>query len=427
MSFFDKIFKKRNNKSNEVLSLDLIDLEKLINDKLIKDSKWVIEFKESFKKILNELENNSKDLKKVSFERGVDVRVENRINDNIDNYINKINILIDRLNKIDFDFFKLNYLINEYDKEISKFNKETIKNYYLIHVVFKNEIIKVAKSLKDLDFIINDIKNNVNKQEYKDYINLIKNINSITQCKHRLDNINKSLLEKKKDYNSVVEEINNANKLLEKLNKSEEYLDYKNLEHKREDYIKEIGVLKGDILNKFQILEKGLKKLNRIFSSKKLSDYCETPLSFFEDESFEIFTFIYKLKESISSGVIDLEDKNKRVLDFIDSVKKEDLIRIKDNYSKCLENIKMIDQSLSESIILKKVLDYNYKINSLKIKSDNLEIEISNLNISGLEEEYLDTKRVLEEEYYRKFSDKILIKEYSYYLTGAEPALTEGN
>ncbi len=414
MKFFDKMFGKKNDSPNSIKNVNLKEIEYLINDNIKKNSKWVSEFRESFNILLEDLKISSNSLKKVSFEEEVDIRVEDRVKDNIDNYINKINIMIDRLNKINFDFLKLKDLINEYDKEISKFNKETIKNYYLIQIVFKNDVSKVGKSLKDLDNLFKDIKNKISQEEYVEYLNINENFNNLNKCKSKLDSMNQRLFEKRNEYGDIIKEIEDNNGLIEDINKSSEYIKYKKLEVDRQNFINEIESLKGSILNKFQFLDKGLKKLNRLSPSKMLLKYCETSLSLLEDQNLEIFEYINILREKIIVGEIDLEDKNKKVIEFIDDLKKSDIIKIKDKYSELISKINDIDNKLSESIILNKILDYSYKINSLKIKSDRLQIEIASFDDSQMKIDYNNLKFDIEEEYYKLFLEKIIIESYVY-------------
>ena len=226
-----------------------------------------------------ELFNEYKKIKSYLFKYIFDEYEKEYINKEI--YINKyINHLFNYKNNI---YYKLQYLIIEFNKKIELLNEEKIDYSSLIKEYEKyinNNVIKIEEIKK------NDLKNKIydlllsNLELNEKFVELIKEINSINVNKEKINQIIEYIIEKKQLSISLLEQFKkNINSEKEKNNINNDEIKIKNINaFKNNNKFEQDDISYYDIyLNNINInkSKENTNKSNNNFNTRKSAKMCD--------------------------------------------------------------------------------------------------------------------------------------------------------
>lgn len=316
LRLFKKIF-SREEKVKE--TIELIKLSEWFDSKAdVEFNKVNSKLKERYSLIRKEVENlrNAVNiLEKTEVKEKVDDKVRNIVLSNKKNYINQVNLFLEDLHLPDnMEYRNAIEFYNNFQSSIDNLSKSSLKSYNASKHLFFDEVDAVAKILKNLDKISKDIKLNFDDSNSEQLDEIKSKINDYLNC---LDKKKKSKEKLKQNKNNLKELQNKIKKLgneIEKFETSKDFASYNKLLEKREQIEKKITDLEDELLNKFSILTRPLKKYEKItlLDTRLIQRYINNPYdALILDKELEIIKVFQNLKKNVSEDKLELKDKVK--------------------------------------------------------------------------------------------------------------------
>jgi len=303
----------------------------------------------------------------------------------------------------DFEIIALNIpkvkkSCEQFNYQLTILNKTTSRSYFVLQEFFANESNNVVKVIKNLDNIVKQIQQEIESA----------NINKKDELKNKIVEF-ESKISAKKDFEKEAKEtklqLEKKNKSFEKSKKelesfkdSPEFLEKDKLTDKRKNIQKEISLLSTSIYHHFAVIEKALKKYERIsIGDSILSDYVADPIkTLLSDSDLKIIGLIQNLKNMIDK--LDLKDKKKiKTMESLTALSKETLSEFRKNCESLQKKLKEIDMSISENKIVQKMDKKQLEISRSRAEMDVLEKKLNSImsSIKGIDSQAL--KKSIEE------------------------------
>ena len=397
MSIFDRFFKKKivieeSLIKEEIRLTDIKDwLNNELKDRYEKRDSIIIDIKDDINKIRLDLNF----LESIEFPQDTEPRIKVRVKGNISNYIRQAILFIDKTEpKEIFSIEDIDKYYKSFNEELNNFNKSSVKNFYLIQLMFRNEMGKLANDIKTFESDVKSLKDLSKSDKFlfvSEIFNKVRDLdNSVKFNSDFEEQLKKLLLDEK----TILEDIENINKKIDEFKGSKDYSDYENLEKNKEVLEKEITDIKNEVVSLFSNVERGLRKLKHIEESEVIDMYLESPLNLFNDKELNILDTLESLKNAINTKTIDLNEKNEKFLENINKLTKSKLTDLIHNYNKKISDIKEIEKKSFDSGILKTLIDYSYRVNSDKYRIENIRKEIDKIAIK-IKEINVEEKKIL--------------------------------
>jgi hypothetical protein len=395
MSIFERFFKKKLiEEESPTVEIKLDEIKDWLNNEL-KDR---YEKRDSIiKGVMGEIDNIQNDLNfldEIDFPQDTDPRIKTRVRGNISNYVRQAKLFLDRIKPGEmFSIEDINKYHWSFNEELNNFNKNSIKNFYLIQLMFRNEMGKIANDIKTLESGVKSL-NDLSKNDKFVFVSEIFNKVSILEDSVKLNlNFEEQLQKFRLDEQNILEDIENINKKIDEFKSSNAYSDYENLESNKESLEKEITDLKNEVVVLFSNVDRGLRKLKHIEESKILDMYLESPLNLFHDKDLKIIGLLESLKDAIISKKIDLNEKNDKFLENINKMTKTKLMGLVEGYNNKVLEIKALEKKSFDSGALKTLIDYSYRVNSDNYRLENIKKEIDRIS-TKIKEIDVESKRI---------------------------------
>lgn len=330
------------------------------------------------------------------------------------NYVRDLNHLI---NNLEIDISDKKNVVESCKMaqiKLDMFAQKTAKSYFTTQHLFHKPLEKLAGHLKELGKLVKELNDSVkgSKTSKAEAINgLISKLNKDIGLLKEWEKSVGDFGEKKKELTAKIEDIE---KEIDGLKKTKEYAEY-------EDDIKKITSLKeklkirnNAIFELIAPLQAIIKKYERIAmdNEKLLKNYIDDVVkAFLQDNETILLDILQKMKDSIEKGSIELKDKKKeKALKQINTITKEKLEELKEDYMNAETKIKEVKERISnndvqerqEELINKKnkvkdELDYNERdINEVKEMIEKIDLDKVKKDIVDKVKELLDLEVVLE-------------------------------
>jgi len=284
MSWFSKIFEKKQKENKEKIRMSLKDVDDFLRDRFKKEyeplenstKRQIEEEYENLQQVVEKMKSQVKILKEAPYSESNDSIIIRKAVGSRKSFVNKMEMLIAQIQKpIGIDMNSMINFHNETAKLINITNAKTVKEYAFLKELFRDEgkkIIETFHQIIEIDrkigTIIKEFKNSnpellEAKEILADILNstqrLLKNENKI----HELDRT----LEKAKDKNEKIE--NELKKLLN----SSDWKIFLQAQKSREQIKMLMQNKKTNFIELIAKLEKPLKKYNWSVKNKILDNY----------------------------------------------------------------------------------------------------------------------------------------------------------
>ena len=407
MNFFKRLFGKKQKDSKE---FKLDELEDWIKD----NSPIFKNFKDIFNKIdIETKEANIKldNLENINFPKDADEYIKKRVKDNIEAYSRQIRLFLNKINiDITLNFQSINEFCNNLEQDLEKLNKGTSKSFYIIQLLFNNDVSKVASSIKKISDLNRELIEIPNRDDSLIWEGVLLKINKLRTGYIFNERLQKELNEKEKLLEQNHSELEELNKKRSELEISEEYTKLISMRGERDELEKEMYELKNEVINLFGPLDKALKKFIKTGENEILEEYADSPLTLFKDYDLIIIDELKKIEKAILDNKIDLDEKKReKVLKIIQEINHEKLRGYVDKENDIEDKIKQFEKDIFANPILKEEINMEYKLKSLKLKSIRFDEELSLLKKRSEKVDVDSLKSEIEENLVNVFNFKIKI------------------
>ncbi|MCD6226430.1 MAG: hypothetical protein J7J93_01390 [Candidatus Aenigmarchaeota archaeon] len=380
MSWFSKIFEKKQKENKEKIRMSLKDVDDFLRDRFKKEyeplenstKRQIEEEYENLQQVVEKMKSQVKILKEAPYSESNDSIIIRKAVGSRKSFVNKMEMLIAQIQKpIGIDMNSMINFHNETAKLINITNAKTVKEYAFLKELFRDEgkkIIETFHQIIEIDrkigTIIKEFKNSnpellEAKEILADILNstqrLLKNENKI----HELDRT----LEKAKDKNEKIE--NELKKLLN----SSDWKIFLQAQKSREQIKMLMQNKKTNFIELIAKLEKPLKKYNWSVKNKILDNYIH--LSFesilAEDPKGQIFmSQIKNMKKDMLDKKINFKNNDKFLAIIEEMIENNEIERILQEYSNLSENLKIQEEKITSNSISKRKRNLEIEINKSK-------------------------------------------------------------
>ncbi|MBW2980805.1 hypothetical protein KY360_05305 [Candidatus Woesearchaeota archaeon] len=340
-------------------------------------------------KIKQEIESTKDNLKKLASAElrnpNITLREKQFMQGNREAYTRRVNIFVDRIVLPNSPKEILSHCTS-FDKELQSFGKSTARPYHILQEFFGNESREVALNIKNLDKHMKELRETIKTA----------GLDRVEKIKEAIEHLVRTIAQKKQYDSEVkqaqknIEDLKNSKDESEaeikKFKESNEFLDYEKLKNEKEKAAANLEEHKKQLLHSFAVLERALKKFQRIaFEDEKLIEsYIQNPVAALEqDNELRIIGILNKLEHNARNDKLDLKDKKKdKTIAEIRELSKDFFISFLDKYAELKNKFDEINNQLHNNKAEEKLMESNKKIE--KIKSD---IETKNKDIAYSKQE----------------------------------------
>ncbi|MBU2634561.1 MAG: hypothetical protein KJ674_04945 [Nanoarchaeota archaeon] len=396
MGFFS--FLKREKK--EVKEIKLGDVNEFISSwqkRLIEDIN--LELESINKKLDDEKAKISDNISKLENaelnNKNIPERAKQMMEGNRETYIKKVNVFAKGI-KLPDDLNEVLGYCDTFNASLDDFSKSTLRNYHILLEFFRDHVVNISVSMKNLDILMKNLKKIVEDSEIekigklKDKNDEIKGkINWVKESKLKIEDLKKNLKIKNNDFKEKEGK-------LRKLEESEDYEGFLDFVSEKDIIEDKINIMEKELFNYFFDIKTALKKYERLSIDDKLvRKYIEDSLNaLLGDDELKIVEIIVKMKESILKGDLELkEDKKNRMLKELDKGRDyfESFLK---KYNGLNEKIGVLKNDIDSLKIVDEIneLKKELKIDKVKLEKDEYNVkkisdDIDNFDVNELKKE----------------------------------------
>jgi len=201
---------------------------------------------------------------------------------------------------------------DNFKDELALLNKNTMRSYFVLQEFFAHESRKVAMQIKELENIVSSLESDLNKRIPS--FGMVKSSFESLQGRIRLEAELRSRIKDAKSALSDLESKKDAlNRKLSAIEKSRDYAEYNRTRDKKKEIEGRIKEKEDEIVQVFAVLEKALKKYERIaLEPKTVNAYLDNPANaLLNDPDLKVIDILASIKKKIEDDTIDLKDKKK--------------------------------------------------------------------------------------------------------------------
>jgi hypothetical protein len=383
MGVFD-FLKKFSKEKEEIKEIKLDELDGWI-DSYSKDMVDNVTSKlESIKEKINKEKKKSKEnigaLDKAELRnKNVPERVKQIIDGNRSTYIQKVNMLIEKVN-LPGNFDKIIEYCDSFDMDLEFFGKSTLKGHQVLQEFFGEEVRNVAENVRDMGKLVKVAKSILKNAKMERISELKHKIRGTEQKRIRKVEIKDNIQSRTSELRTLKEKIAENISEIKKIKTEAEYKKVIGLIDSKKTLKQNLEELEKELWHSFSVIEPALKKYERITLEKELAGkYLTNSLkTLLKDSELNVVKLLEKMKTSIIDGKIELKDKKmEKILNELDRLN-TDYFRgflrryneVKDELSE-LKSVIEVSTTIKEVERIKEEL-YNYD-DKLKLTKDNID------------------------------------------------------
>ncbi|MFW6009262.1 MAG: hypothetical protein ACOCP8_08380 [archaeon] len=356
---------------------------------------------DDIKTIINETEQKCVYLENSELKnKNITLKEKQYMKGNRKSYIKHTRILINNIN-LPTDYSMIEEIYAVYKENVENFVKQTHRARKILHHFFEHETEAIHNKISELNKQFDKLKSLIEKDEYKKYLELFRNIDEYNNTKEKSTVLKKEIKDKKSLINNTKKNLDKLNEELKEKKNSKPYLKFQEINQNLEEYNNKLGKIKTDVNTKISKFERALKKYEKISmnDSDWIEEYIKNPFDAVTADSNNKGNLILKnMKEKLKNNIIELKNTSKLItnIDYL----------IDQNY---LENKHLEINSLIKNIdLLKKEL--NEKNISQEIEEIKKQIKSNQMIINDYENEIKELKQSLSEISLDKILENIRIK-----------------
>ncbi len=402
MNWFIKLFAraKEEVKPEETITINFNDLDPWFESK-ISDKISLVE--KEVQLILNSLNSESSNLKakletlnKASLQNpNIPIRAKQYMEGNREAYIKSIKQFISSLEINQLEPLNIPYFCTDIKRKLDFLAKSTQRPYTILQEFFAHQSSDIARSLKNILSIIEDLEKLYNKSSLSEINSIKQDIKAIKNKLLQKESTSKLIQNIESEIKSLSETLSKLNSEKQFLTKSESYKKYNELKIEKSQLTNELRNLEQNFIDNFQSLEPALKRFAKISSEEALiNDYLTKPIkALLNDIGFKIIAILDNLSKNIQSSSIQLKDKKeKKTLEKIKEFSQEYLKSFIDHYKELSAKNKELNLMIEQNEAEKLLIDLNQRINDISYRLDN---KTTHLAAIRKEQEKFDISLVL--------------------------------
>lgn len=274
------------------------------------------------------------------------------------------------------------------DKKIGELAKRTAKSYQAAQHLFFNAVEAIFKSMGELNLLVKDFNNNVDKDKIRKMELVQQLISNLKEDQEKKKDLERRGKEKEKQLIKLREEQEEEEKNLVNLKEGEEYKEYLNLKNKEEELKKKINENENNIFSYFSKLSKALRKYKRVaLDDKLIKKYLVDSLkAFTADVELEIVEVLQSLKKSLPQLQFDQKQSN----NFIGLIKMSEegyLNKLKEEEKKLLSEKEDLREKIKSKNVVEKIKEQEDHIKKLerRIKQEKEKQEDYSLKLGKMD------------------------------------------
>jgi hypothetical protein len=210
---------------------------------------------------------------------------------------------------MDIDDFDARFML--FQKKLGDFTRTTARPYLVLQEFFANESRLVAIGFKELDTMLTDCLNELNKSEITKFSSYLGEIERINEIKKRGQEKKRAQKEIQELIVSLKEQISKKNNGLEEIKNSHGYKEYSLLLARNESLLSSQKALDESFHSDFSNIEKALKKfMHEAFNRELIWDYLKDPIeAIMNDSGSKFIEEIPKIAKMLNDGSLGIKDK----------------------------------------------------------------------------------------------------------------------
>ncbi|MBI5002676.1 hypothetical protein HZC31_04785 [Candidatus Woesearchaeota archaeon] len=212
------------------------------------------------------------------------------------------------------DYVDMKNLASLYSKEIEGYHAATLKPYAVLQHFFANEAYAVAKNIKDVDEVIKQLQQLLNKQSIEAITDIRKQIDLVKQKINQKEKLLAEQKQAEEDYAHFKELETQAEEKRKKVEESSSYQHYLHSLVEKEIASKKTDAHLQILRSHFSVLDKALRKFMKLQPEKEpfLTPYLESPLATLEqDISFSLISVLALVREQLLADALEIKDDKK--------------------------------------------------------------------------------------------------------------------
>jgi len=394
--FIKKLFSEEIEKKE--LSLKEFEpwFENLAKEKMQKASEIIAEFNAKLEKNISESKNKIEHLDKSELKnQKIPERAKQLLYGNKQAYINKIRHFLEDVT-IPKDINSAKEALEKFESNLDILTKSTQKSYMILQEFLANESRDVAVTVNEIRNSLKELNEKLKKENIELLNEIKEELLKIKNTDKQKKEMKNSIEEKKNRESNIIKEIEEVEKEIGRLEKSSEFKSMKSSIEKKKKIEEKINALEKSIHHIFSILEKSLKKFQRMTLDENLvKDYLEKPINaLFRDYEFKLIDVLQSMKNAILKDNLQLKDKKKdRTVEIIEKTTREYLSKFRKDYENLKEELRKIEEKISG-------IKVGEQIENIKGKKDFFEktIEKTRNELEDLKKQLknIDINRIIE-------------------------------
>ncbi|MFH0797839.1 MAG: hypothetical protein V1906_00345, partial [Candidatus Woesearchaeota archaeon] len=288
-------------------------------------------------------------------EKKYDEKLKSMVEGNKPAYIMAVRLLLKRIIVPDnYDSKSVCTFVAKVDDELKDFNRRTARNYFILQSIIGDELAAVVQDIKKVDVLAKMINDQACNGKLKDMEDFQMKLSDIYSYIGRKEEDHRSLVAFVKEREKLLEMESKLKDEIEKNRKGKDFAEMSKLEAEKEELAGKLYEMRSVFEGDFSVLQRPLKKLEKIDAFKTLKHYVDKPFdTFVEDHGLELNLILGSLKAAIDAGKIDTKNKDK-VYGVIGALPKERLNGLNEKYSHISRQISEIGHRLSKNEFMKK-------------------------------------------------------------------------
>ncbi len=272
------------------------------------------------------------------------------------------------------EYIDMKALASLHSKEINSYHAATLKPYAVLQHFFANEAYAVAKNIKDLDEVLKQLQQLLNKQSLEAITDIRKQIDLVKQKIHQKEKLLVEQKQAEEDYNHFKELETQAEEKRKKIEESGAYQQYLALLIEKDAASKKTDAHLHILRQHFSVLDKALRKFMKMQPEKEqfLTSYLENPFTALEqDTSFSLISVLTLVRQELLADALEIkDDKKEKTADELSILTEEYLRSYLAEHHLLLQQQKELEKRCSSDFAKQQYNEAAYMYKTYKEKAD---------------------------------------------------------
>ncbi len=341
-----EFFKSPEEKQEEII--DFLELRKWLAPRL--DMGIAADFVE-IGRIKADMEKAIEALEKVDV---MPLKVEEKLKDfvrgNRNAYVISLRSFMGKLKAPEaFDSGSVAEFCTTFDREIADFSRKTMKNYYIMKQLIGKELEAIAKCLKKVEVLTNDIGRKLKDGRLEKMEDVMRKLNGIYSHVDEKGEREKKLVELERQRDLLAEKEEKLEKEAKALENGKEFSEYTALKAKTEELGKKQYDLKNGIAMRFSEISRVLRKHAKLQPNKLIDNYLEDAYeAVMHDSHLAIAGILEALNAELKEGKIEEKD-SKKLQQTVSAIDKAYFERLRDDSKKLSDELRDCEERLAKN------------------------------------------------------------------------------